>query len=56
MMWRLTAVLSVAILVLRHDMVRGQGGEEAEIQRRKERLDMAAWIQANGGQVRQRSA
>ncbi len=54
-MWRLTAVLSVVILVLRHDMVQGQGGEEAQIQRQKERLDMAAWIQANGGKVRQRS-
>ena len=55
MMWRLTAVLSVVILVLRHDMVRAQGGEEAEIQRKKERHDMAAWIKANGGEVRQRS-
>ena len=51
---RLTAAISLVILVLRHDMVMGQGGEEAQIQRQSGKLDMGVWLKSNGGQVRHR--
>ena len=50
---RQIAIVLLVISVLQHDVVRGQGGFESELQRKSGKLDMSAWLQANGGKVRQ---
>lgn len=46
------ALLTLVILILRHDTVNGQGGKEAELQAARRRLDVTAWLNENGAKVR----